>query len=234
MNTVVFIVPCFNASKNIQNIIDSLLAQKNENWVCIFADDISTDNTWDVLQEVEKTDKRIFISKNETKLFALRNIVEKARMYQGAEVIIAVIDGDDSLCNEDAVDILIKEYKSGHDVVWTAHRWDINGMNISKEMPQSVDPYAWPWSSSHLRTFKSTLLEKISDENFKDTKGNWFERGYDQALMLPLLSVSNSRKFVNEVCYLYNINSVSIADRSWEERKQISTINLVRSRGFLK
>ena len=172
MNTVVFIVPCFNASKNIQNIIDSLLAQKNENWVCIFA--------------------------------------------------------------EDAVDILIKEYKAGHDVVWTAHRWDINGMNISKEMPQNVDPYAWPWSSSHLRTFKSTLLEKISDENFKDTKGNWFERGYDQALMLPLLSVSNSRKFVNEVCYLYNINSVSIADRSWEERKQISTINLVRSRGFLK
>ena len=100
-------------------------------------------------------------------------------------------------------------------------------------MPSNVDPYAWPWSSSHLRTFKASLLKNVSDKNFLNHKGEWFQRGYDQALMLPIIHVSNSRKYVPEVCYVYNIDSVSIPFRDYEEMSQISTINIVRSRGFL-
>lgn len=232
---VVFIIPCFNASKNLKNIADSLLSQTNTSWISIMIDDISTDDTWDVMQEIESTDDRFFIIKNDEKKYALKNIIDTARLYQDKnDVIIAVIDGDDSLCNDNTVELLIREYNNGCDVVWTAHKWDINGMNISCEMPQRIDPYAYKWCSSHLRTFKANILNLISDKNFKDVNGIWFERGYDQALMLPVLFASTKRKFINEVCYLYNINSVSIKDRSWEERKQISTINLVRARGFLK
>jgi hypothetical protein len=148
--------------------------------------------------------------------------------------VIATIDGDDMLCNDDTVSLLLDEYDRGSDVVWTAHKWDINGMNISKEMPAKVDPYSWPWSTSHLRSFRSKLMKTVSDENFKDVNGEWFVRGYDQALMLPLLSKTDKRLFLDKVCYQYNINSVSIKNRSWEEREQISTINVVRSRGFLR
>ena len=56
--------------------------------------------------------------------------------------------------------MLLDEYNRDFNVVWTAHKWDINGMNISKEIPNNVDPYAWPWCSSHLRTFKSSLIRK--------------------------------------------------------------------------
>ena len=101
-------------------------------------------------------------------------------------------------------------------------------------MPSNVNPYQWPWCTSHFRTFRASLLSEISDENFKNIKGEWFERGYDQALMLPLLYLTKNRKFIEDVCYLYNIESVSVNDRDWAEMKQISTINLVRSRGFLK
>ena len=80
----------------------------------------------------------------------------------------------------------------------------------------------------------STMIKDISDDNFKDVNGKWFKRGYDQALMLPLLSKTDKRLFLDKVCYQYNINSVSIKNRSWEEREQISTINVVRSRGFLR
>ena len=59
-------------------------------------------------------------------------------------------------------------------------------------------------------------------------------RGYDQALMLPLLYITNRRSFINEVCYLYNIESVSVDDRDWAEKGQHGTINLVRARGFLR
>ena len=52
--------------------------------------------------------------------------------------------------------------------------------------------------------------------------------------MLPILSLTENRAYIDKICYQYNINSVSIKDRSWEEMGQISTINTVRARGFLK
>ena len=232
---VIFIVPSFNAEKNLENLSESLISQKEENWSCILIDDMSTDRSVKKMKEIAAKDKRFHVHVNETKKYALRNIVENARLFQEREdVVIAVIDGDDQLCNNNTVGILEKEYESGSMVVWTGHKWDVNGMNISKEIPENVDPYSWPWVSSHLRTFSSSMLKGISDKNFKDTGGKWFKRGYDQALMLPILSRTSKRKYVPEICYQYNINSVSIKDRSWEEHEQISTINIVRSRGFLK
>jgi glycosyltransferase involved in cell wall biosynthesis len=235
---VIFIVPCFNASKNLEKLVNSVRSQKNSNWSLVLIDDISDDDTFEKMSEILKqewnTENKIEIIKNKEKKFALRNIVEAARNYENDDSIIAVIDGDDQLCNENTVDILLKAYSEDHDVVWTGHKWDINGMNISKDMPFHVDPYQWPWCSSHLRTFKSSLLKEISDNNFKNVSGEWFKRGYDQALMLPVIYVAKSRKYVDEICYQYNINSVSVSDRDWAEKIQHSTVNLVRSRGFLE
>jgi glycosyltransferase involved in cell wall biosynthesis len=229
---VLFIIPCYNASRNIENIAKSLMSQSSDEWDAILIDDISNDNTYDVASRLRED--KFTVIKNEEKKYALRNIVEAARKFEDMEdIIIAVIDGDDYLCNENTVSLLIDSYNDGNEVVWTAHRWDINNLNISKEMPQNVDPYSWPWCSSHLRTFKASLLRNISDINFKDPSGKWFERGYDQALMLPLLKVSRSRKYIDEICYVYNINSVSMPYRDYEEMSQISTINIVRSRGLL-
>ena len=230
---VLFVIPCFNAEKNLENIGASLISQTSDEWDAIIIDDMSKDNTFEKAKLFRKD--KFTVVKNTEKKYALRNIVETARQFEDLDdIIIAVIDGDDYLCNDNTVDILIDSYRKGNDVVWTGHRWDINNLNISREMPNHVDPYSWPWSSSHLRTFKSSLLSKIKDNNFKDNTGEWFMRGYDQALMLPLLRVCKSRKYIDEICYAYNINSVSIPFRDYEEMSQISTINIVRARGFLK
>jgi len=232
---IIFVVPCYNAEKNLDVLCDSLKCQTDSRWHCIMIDDISTDDTWKKMIEICADDERFTCRKNAAKKYALRNIVETARLFQNfSDVIVTTIDGDDSLCNPEAVILLHKEYEAGENVVWTAHRWDINGSNISREMPRNVDPYFWPWSSSHLRSFRGSLIGDISDANFKDVNGEWFRRGYDQALMLPILSLTDKRKYINEVCYMYNINSVSVDDRDWAEMRQISTINLVRSRGFIK
>jgi len=234
---VVFIVPSFNIETNIDSLITSIENQQNTSWKCIIIDDISTDATWEHLSARLGEDARFQLIKNTQKKYALRNIVENARILQDDEdVVIAVVDGDDSLCNPATVDILTAAYARGNQVVWTAHRWDTNGMNISGTVPHHINPYFWPWKSSHLRTFKSSLLSRVSDKNFKNFKGEWFKRGYDQALMLPLMYTSDRFEYVPEVCYLYNIDSSSIPaeERNWCERDQISTINFVRARGFIK
>jgi glycosyltransferase involved in cell wall biosynthesis len=231
---IIFIVPSFNAEKNLENIYESLVCQTDDRWSCVMIDDMSTDKTWKKMEEISNRNDKFSCIKNKEKKFALRNIVEISRNYQAEkDTIIAVIDGDDQLCNENTVKLLADAYQEETDTVWTAHKWDINGMNISKSIPENVDPYQWPWCSSHLRTFRASLLKSVPDTNFKDTKGFWFKRGYDQALMLPLLKVSRDSRYIDRVCYLYNIESVSVNDRDWAEKGQHSTINIVRSRGFL-
>jgi glycosyltransferase involved in cell wall biosynthesis len=232
---VVFVSPLYNAAGNFIPLIKSIGSQHDPAWEHWIIDDMSTDNP-DYFIGYSSEQKRHLIRNAERK-YALRNIVEVARKYQDEpNTIIATVDGDDQLCNDDTVSILRKAYESGADVVWTAHRWDTNGMNISRPMPSHVDPYAWPWSSSHLRTFRASLLKQVSDANFKDHNGEWFKRGYDQALMLPLLSLTKNRLYVPDVCYLYNIDSKSIpaSERNYSERAQLSTVNFVRARGFVK
>lgn len=233
-----FIIPCYNAAPNIHDLVQSLRAQSDTDWSALFIDDCSTDDTRDALKEAMASDGRIAVVLGSSRMYALYNIIHASRTIiannDADRNIIAIIDGDDQLCNTETVRLVKDAHSQPDTVAWTAHRWDINDMNISREMPQNVNPYQWPWCSSHLRTFDARLLNSISDDNFKDNKGVWFQRGYDQALMLPLLTVAKVRKYIPDVCYLYRIRSCSVDDRDWAERKQLATVNLVRARGFLK
>lgn len=235
MKKVVFISPMYNASYHLPDLIESMKEQTNNNWEHIIIDDMSTDESYDLACKLTKGNDHFQVRRNNQKKWALKNVVDVAREYQDdPNVIIANIDADDSLCNENTVEILLNAYNTtGLDTAWTAHSWDINGMNISRELPSDVNPYQFSWCSSHLKTWRASKLSEINDSNFKDLAGNWFKRGYDQALYLPLLKISNERKFINEICYLYRINSKSIPVRLLSEKAQMDTVRLVRSRGLI-
>ena len=235
MEKVVFISPMYNASAHLEDLISSISEQRNENWEHVIIDDMSTDGSYELAVQLTADDPRFTVIKNKQKKYALDNVVTSARNYQNSsKVVIANIDADDALCNENTVDLLLQTYEDPEiDTVWTAHTWDINGMNISGEMSSNVNPYQVPWRTSHLKTWRATTLLGVDDENFKDLDGNWFRRGYDQALYLPLLYLSHKRKFIKEICYLYRINSKSVQRRIWSEKDQMDTVRLVRSRGFV-
>lgn len=234
---LVIISTCRNSSANFEMLCSSIDEQTDDRWQHIVIDDAS-DEDKRLSSEIQKTEKREIILNN-TRKWALRNIVETVRKYQDDDVIIATVDGDDQLCNKDAVRLILEQYEQNKtcDVVWTAHKWDIReDINVSGQLPQKLDPYELPWRSSHLRTFRASLFRSISDENFKDHKGEWFRRAYDQALMLPVLKVGKERKYIDKVCYLYRIDSctIPIAQRPGSEIEQIQNVAFIRARGFIK
>ena len=236
---VIFVSPTYNASYHLKETYDSLKEQTNDNWKWVILNDMSNDDTKMIAENIVEQDelKRVTLINHTEKKFALKGLYESLiSMKESDDEIIAVMDGDDSLCNENTVDIVLSEYKKNKnlDSLWTAHSWDINGMNISRDLPEKINPYQYPWVSSHLKTFRLEVFKKINEDNFKDLDGEWFQRGYDQALYLPILYLSKERKFLNEICYLYRINSNSFKVRSWKEKNQMDTVRLVRSRGLLE
>lgn len=233
---IVFISPMHNAEKHLPDLISSIKEQTNKNWEHIIIDDMSTDESYNLAHDLTKDDDRFKIIKNKNRKYALRNIVEVAREFQDEKnVAIAWIDGDDSLCNENTVRLIIEGYDEDTDALWTSHTWDINNINTSKHIHNSpkVDPYQHPWVSSHLKTFRACTIKSISDKNFKNLEDVWFTAGCDQALFLPILHSSKGRKFLDEICYLFRMNSSSVKNRKMQEREKYRTINLIRARGFI-
>jgi len=241
-NKLYFITPSYNASTHLPDLYESLCEQTDKNWQWIILNDMSLDNTFDVAKDIEQKDplKRITVINHSEKKYALKGIYDQLQNLKNStdpkNTIIAIVDGDDSLCNECTVDIILNNYNKDNDLdaLWTAHSWDINSQNISNSMPEKINPYHFPWVSSHLKTFRLSTFLKIKEDNFKDLNGQWFVRGYDQVLYLPILHIAKNRKYVDDICYLYRINSNSILHREDGERKQLNAVKLIRSRGYIK
>jgi len=242
MNKLYFITNCYNNSNNLKDLYESLLEQTNKNWNWIIINDKSTDNTYQTAKEIQSSDNhnRVIVYNNQDKKYPLKGIYdclnELGKDKDVESKIIAVIDGDDDLCNENTVALLLKEYEENPslDALWTSNSLDVNGHNSSQELPDNINPYHYPWVSSHLKTFKLETFLKINQDNFKDLNGNWFEKGVDQALYLPVLFIAKKRKFLNEICYLCRVNNSSIKNFEVEEQLKTKTIKLVRSRGYIK
>ena len=244
---VIFATPMYNASYHLEELYESLEEQTNEDWLWYIINDMSDDDSGKIASEIVNKDKlgRVRHVKHlpYARRYALKNLVLfltrlnwKPGFDDIDDFIIAVVDGDDCICNENLVDRLYTEYNKNErlDALWTSHSWDINGMNISRELPGNLNPYQYPWVSSHLKTFRLTTFNKVSQLNYVDLSGEWFKRGYDQALYLPILHEARERMFLDEVSYIYRINSNSLKTRKWKEKDQMDTVRLVRARGYVK
>ena len=108
---VIFISPMYNATAHLPDLIESMKEQTNKNFKHIIIDDVSTDNSFDLACKLTQDDARFEVIRNKEKKWALKNVIEVARRYQkDSSLIIAVIDADDALCNENTVDIIIDAY----------------------------------------------------------------------------------------------------------------------------
>jgi glycosyltransferase involved in cell wall biosynthesis len=66
-------MPVYNGSKHIEYAIKSLQAQTYQNWKLLVSDNCSTDNTFEICQNLAKTDKRISVIKQSKNIGAVEN-----------------------------------------------------------------------------------------------------------------------------------------------------------------
>ena len=122
--------------------------------------------------------------------------------------------------------------------IWTGHRWwDQNGittMNISGPMSQNADPYKHPWVSSHLKTFRRSLFNDVSDANYRNRDGEYFKRIGDQTFMLPAIAKARKYEFLPIAAYAYYCPMNSSNFQTEDAKSQKEEADYLRNRGFIK
>ena len=236
-NRFVFIVPAYNAKNTIQRTLLSVWSQTYTNWRIIIRDDVSTDETTESVEAFSKAfgfRDRVSIKKNEEKKWEVGNILDMLQECERDDIICR-LDGDDWLCDSDALTIIDYKYReTGCSALWTKHRWSFSDRNISGPLPRDADPYTHPWVSSHLKTFRKELVDSVPDSNFRGSDGQYFRRIGDQAVYLPVLhQAAGNWHFEPIVSYHYTIDMSPTTFQSADALFQKAEGEFLRSRGFL-
>ena len=119
------IVPNYNNAEWINKTIESVLNQTYDNWEMYIIDDMSTDNSVEVIKQY--TDKRITLIENEIKLYngGSRNVGILKAKKSNPEGYLLFIDSDDWLANENVL-MSINNFSEGEDLITLDYQYYMN------------------------------------------------------------------------------------------------------------
>ena len=223
-NKFIIIIPTFNVEGYILECLESILNQDLNDVGIIIRDDISTDNTKNVIKnflniskEIEKlryNTKDILYIENSKKLYPCGNTHESVINYvDNDNSIIGVVDGDDKLLDTSALTKVYNLYQNGKFwLVWSQHKCSTGNPGFSKSLPSDEQIYfnRGYWSVSHFRTSIAKLYKKLNPNDLKDPfiKNSYYSYCGDAAFLFPFIEMCGNEKsfFLNEVLYQYNDN----------------------------
>jgi glycosyltransferase involved in cell wall biosynthesis len=242
MSHITVITPAYNCANEIRQTIISVAAQSYGDWDMVIVDDVSTDGTGDVCQQLAAQlglSEKIAIVRRNEKFGETRNTYDICQQI-GDDVIVLRLDGGDWLTDTDCFHIIDQAYEAtSAELVWTAQRWAFTSHNISGPLDASISPYLQPWKSSHLKTFRRRAMNDINIKNYLDDSGDWIMIACDQAVFLPMLEKAWREKkplvFLNMCMYHYNIDlEDSTLFQKPRSKRQKMSAEWIRARGYIE
>jgi len=234
----VFIMPGYNVAEWLPKCINSIKKQNYDNYLAVFIDDLSDDESYKIFKNLTKDDKRFFGIKNKEKKYALKNIQDgiESLDLKDNDVII-LLDSDDWLSSASVLnylnDFYIKNSCLSTYGSYMYYPYGFVGLEPSSYSNDVIKQNRYredEWRASHLRTFKKKIWDKIKKEDFIDSDGNYYKMAYDQAIMLPILEMTGPKSmYIEEVLHVYNIaNSLNVS--KIKEKEQYETMRRIRKK----
>ena len=228
----------YNVEQWIETTIQSVKQQTYKDYQCLIIDDISTDNTVEIVKKLIENDDRFKLIINTEKKFALRNIVEATEMSNPRlEDVIVNLDGDDWFPNENVLEYLNNFYNK--EQCWMTYGNHYNFPDGEPFFPLYKYPNKvieensyrqYRFLCSHLRTYKYKLWKKIEDKDLRGADGKYYKTAWDLAYMIPMCEMSGHKaKFIEKNLYVYN-NSNPNNDYKIYFQEQKSTEQEIRNR----
>jgi glycosyltransferase involved in cell wall biosynthesis len=206
---MVIVTTSYNCAEYIEQCIGSIMGQEFKDFKCYITDDMSTDNSVNVIKAMIKGDDRFILIENIEKLYQPGNYDQVIRnnpdIYDN-EVIVE-IDGDDWLPDCNTLGRIDATYKSEN--IWIANgsfKYS-NGTKGFAAPPKNFDTIRQAqFTASHMRTWRAFLWRAIDQDYLKDDNGIYWEVAGDLAFMFPMLEMAGPEHyfFMNEINYIYN------------------------------
>jgi FkbM family methyltransferase len=222
--SIVVVSTFYNCANYIARCIDSIAAQDYDNYRCILVDDASTDNTLDALYNAlskypEDIRNKFEVIENQDNVGAVKNQVAAFRSIQDPNAIVMILDGDDSLVNDNTVFSYYNNVYDGTTEFTYGSCWSMvdNIPLISQPYPEQVKNskeyrnhhFNWILPYTHLRTFKKHLIDQLDDSLFQDETGAWYKAGGDGSVFYALIESADPARVKCLQNIVYNYNDVN-------------------------
>ena len=215
-------IPVFNAENWISNNIEMLLNQTHKNFEVCIINDASFDRTGEIIEDLrKKLDTRFKIVHNQINQGPLANQYTAWKHHLNSsddkESVLITIDGDDWLYSIGSLQVLNAYYENFNPLLTYGNHihWPWGSKSNCELLPQHIinnrDFRKYKFCTSHLRSFKSKVLDLIPLSHLQDENNNFYKRAGDVALMMSALEIASPKiQFIPEILYIYNrINPLS-------------------------
>jgi glycosyltransferase involved in cell wall biosynthesis len=230
---MIILTTSYNCEKFIEKSLLSIMGQRFKNFKCYITDDLSTDNTVDIIKKTISEDNRFVLIENKQKMYQPGNYDQVIRGLDIPDNEICVeIDGDDWLPNSNVLSFINDVYKDEN--VWMtsgSFKYHDGRPGFANPPKNFTNIRKQTFTLSHMRTWKSWLWKKIKEEDLKDGLGKYWSVAGDLSFMFPMLEMSGENHFIYipDVLYIYN-ESNPLNDHKVNMGKVSSTVNIIRNK----
>ena len=230
---MIILTTSYNCENFIERSLLSIMGQKFKDFTCYITDDLSTDNTREIIKKTIKDDKRFILIENFNKMYQPGNYdqIIRWRAVDGNEICVEV-DGDDWLSNSNVLG-LVNDVYSNTDVWMTSgsFKYSTGAQGFSTPPSRFDNIRKQGFTLSHLRTWKAWLWNKIKEEDLRNSEGNYWDVAGDLAFMFPMFEMSGEKhyRYLSSINYIYNETN-PLNDHKVNMPKVNSTVNIIRNK----
>ena len=228
---VSIIMPSYNSAKYIEDSIKSIQSQDYQNWELLITDDVSTDNTCNIVRKLMEEDKRIklfVLDKNSGAAVARNNSIKEAKGDY-----IAFLDSDDLWEKNKLKDQISFMEECQYDFSYGGYKV-LKGEEIIKTyMPEKMTTYKKMIRSNCIGTLTAIYnCKKLGKVYMPEIR-----KRQDYALWLKILREKNINAYsVNEVIGTYrhvegsvSSNKLKLLKYQYRVFRQCEKMSVIRS-----
>ena len=231
---VSIIIPVYNASRFLEETINSIQEQTYSNWEAIFIDDCSSDNSYDIIKQYQKNDKRIKVIKNK-----INNGVAISR-NNGIDYVkgeyLCFLDADDKWHPEKLEKQINFMQELNCEFSFTGYQFANEKCNPNGKIVSVPNKINYKQALKNTTIWTSTVMFDMGKLTKDDIYMPNIKRGQDTATWWKVLKKIEYAYGLNEVLSYYrrtnnslSANKLTALKRTWNLYRNVEHLNILSS-----
>lgn len=231
---VSIIIPVYNASRFLEETINSIQEQTYSNWEAIFIDDCSSDNSYNLIKKYQKEDKRIKLIKNKTNSGAAVSRNNGINHAEGD--YLCFLDADDKWHPKKIEKQINFMQELNCEFSFTGYQFANEKCNPNGKIVSVPDKINYQQALKNTTIWTSTVMFDMGKLTKDDIYMPNIKRGQDTATWWKVLKKIEYAYGLNEVLSYYrrtnnslSANKLTALKRTWNLYRNVEHLNILSS-----